>query len=115
MEPETTLSPEDDKLITLARSTRARTRAMRGAAVRDGDGRTYTASSVKLPSLELGALELAVAMAVSSGARSLEAGAVVTGREEAIVNLAVLRDAAGTGVPVYVCDERGVVVGVRHS
>ena len=69
----TALQPEDAKLVTLARSARARTRAAQGAAVRDGDGRTYVAATVALPSLELSALQVAVAMAVSSGAPGLEA------------------------------------------
>ena len=76
------LDPEDQKLITLARSARARTRAAQGAAVRDSDGRTYVAASVDLPSLQLSALQAAVAMAVSSGALGLEA-AVVVGDEPA--------------------------------
>jgi hypothetical protein len=75
-----TLDPEDAKLITLARSARARTRAAQGAAVRDTDGRTYVAATVALPSLSLSALQVAVAMAVSSGALGLEA-AVVLGEE----------------------------------
>ncbi|MDT4974504.1 MAG: hypothetical protein QOG98_262, partial [Pseudonocardiales bacterium] len=49
------LDPEDAKLVTLARSARARTGATQGAAVRDGDGRTYVATSVALPSLALSA------------------------------------------------------------
>ena len=68
--------------MTLARSARARTRAAQGAAVRDGDGRTYVAASVELPSLQLSALQVAVAMAVSSGAPGLEA-AVVLGEDPA--------------------------------
>jgi len=70
--------PEDVKLITLARSARARVAAAEGAAVRDETGRTYAAAAVALPSLQLSALQLAVAMAVSSGAGSLEAAAVVS-------------------------------------
>jgi hypothetical protein len=54
---------EDLKIITLARSTRARVAASEGAAVRDETGRTYTAAAVALPSLRLSALRLAVAMA----------------------------------------------------
>jgi hypothetical protein len=50
--------------------------------VRDGDGRTYVAASVALPSLQLSALQVAVAMAVSSGAPGLEA-AVVLGADPA--------------------------------
>jgi cytidine deaminase len=71
------LDPEDAKLVTLARSARARTGAAQGAAVRDGDGRTYVAASVELPSLQLTALQVAVAMAVSSGAPGLEAAVVL--------------------------------------
>jgi len=72
------LDPEDAKLVTLARSTRARTGAAEGAAVRDDMGRTYAASTVALPSLSLTALQAAVAAAVSSGAQRLEAAAVVS-------------------------------------
>ncbi len=73
----TELAAEDAKLVTLARSARARTRAPQGAAVRDGDGRTYVAATVDLPSLSLSALQVAVAMAVSSGAPGLEAAVVL--------------------------------------
>ena len=72
------LDPEDRKIVQLARATRARSAAAEGAAVRDQDGRTYTAAAVQLPSLQLSALALAVAMAASSGAQRLEAAAVVT-------------------------------------
>lgn len=72
------LEPEDAKLVTLARSARARTGAAEGAAVRDDMGRTYAAASVALPSLTLSALQAAIAAAVSSGAQQLEAAAVVT-------------------------------------
>jgi hypothetical protein len=72
------LDAEDAKIVTLARSTRARNRAAEGAAVRDATGRTYAASTVALPSLKLSALEAAVAMAVSSGADRLEAAAIVS-------------------------------------
>jgi hypothetical protein len=73
---EPALDPEDAKLVTLARSARARTGAAQGAAVRDADGRTYVAAAVALPSLRLSALQVAVAMAVSSGAPGLEAAAI---------------------------------------
>jgi hypothetical protein len=72
------LDPEDAKLITLARSARGRTGAAEGAAVRDTDGRTYLAATVELPSLQLTALQAAVAAAVSSGVDGLEAAAVVS-------------------------------------
>jgi hypothetical protein len=72
------LDPEDAKLITLARSARGRTGAAEGAAVRDTDGRTYLAATVALPSLQLSALQAAVAAAVSSGVTGLEAAAIVS-------------------------------------
>jgi hypothetical protein len=84
---------EDLKIISLARSARARVAAAEGAAVRDETGRTYAAAAVALPSLQLSALRLAVAMAVSSGAAGLEAAAVVTEAEQADpADLAVLRE-----------------------
>ena len=110
-----TLRPEDEKLVTLARSSRARRQSSHGAAVRDLDGRTYAASSVALPSLEIGALDLAVAMAISSGAAGLEAGAVVSTHDGAIVDLSTVRELAGTEVPVYVADDDGTIVSVRTS
>jgi hypothetical protein len=73
----TELSAEDAKLVTLARSARARTGAAQGAAVRDCDGRTYVAATVALESLSMTALQVAVAMAVSSGAPGLEAAVVL--------------------------------------
>ena len=86
--------PEDLKIITLARSARARVAAAEGAAVRDETGRTYAAAAVALPSLQLSALRLAVAMAVSSGASSLEAAALVSDAEAADpADLAVVREA----------------------
>ncbi|HET9171212.1 MAG TPA: cytidine deaminase [Actinospica sp.] len=86
------LSPEDAKIITLARSARARTGAAAGAAVRDETGRTYAGAAVSLPSLALSALQVAVAMALSSGAEALEAAAIVSGAEPEEGSLAVAWD-----------------------
>lgn len=94
------LDPEDQKIITLARSTRARVAASEGAAVRDETGRTYTAAAVALPSLRLSALRLAVAMAVSSGAESLEAAALVSDSDPDPGDLAAVRD-LGPSAPVF--------------
>lgn len=113
------LDPEDRKILTLARATRARTGAAEGAAVRDTTGRTYTAATVGLPSLELSALRLAVAMAVSSGAEGLEAAALVAGNVTGNVtenvtetearedDLAAVRDLGGAGVPVFLAGPDG--------
>ncbi|WP_141577334.1 cytidine deaminase [Actinomadura sp. WMMA1423] len=103
------LNAEDAKIITLARSARARTGAAEGAAVRDETGRTYSATSVDLPSLKLSALKVAVAMAVSSGAEDLEAAAVVTAAEAADpADIAAVRD-LGPKAPVLLAAPDGSV------
>jgi hypothetical protein len=102
------LDPEDAKLITLARSARARTGAAEGAAVRDLDGRTYVACTVFLPSLSLTALQAAVAAAVSSGAAGLEAAAVVT--ESPVADdesSALVAHLSGGVAPVILADPSG--------
>jgi hypothetical protein len=63
--------------------------------VRDTTGRTYVAIPVDLPSLKLSALQVAIAMAVASGAQALEAAAVVRGAQ---VGLADGSDPAATGL-----------------
>lgn len=107
------LDPEDQKIVTLARSSRARTQAAEGAAVRDTDGRTYAAATVALPSLRLTALQAAVAAAVSSGAPGLEAAAVVTAADAVDdASLAAVRDLAPTA-PVLRADASGAVVSTH--
>jgi len=103
------LDAEDAKLVTLARAARARIGAAEGAAVRDQDGRTYAAATVVLPSLTLSALQVAVAQAVSAGARTLEAAAVVT--DDSTVDssgYAAVRDLSATA-PVYAVSPDGTV------
>ncbi|MEE4544375.1 cytidine deaminase [Streptomyces sp. V4-01] len=103
-------NPEDRKLITLARSARARNGVPEGAAVRDGTGRTYVAGSVALDSLRLSALRTAVAMAVASGATSLEAAAVVTAADApADEDRAAVRDLGGPDTPVILAGPDGAV------
>jgi hypothetical protein len=112
MTDSTALDPEDRKIVTLARSARARNGVPEGAAVRDETGRTYVAGTVTLDSLRLSALRTAVAMAVASGAKSLEAAAVVTDAESLPAeDLAAVRDLGGAGTPVLVAGVDGVVRG----
>ncbi|CAM4381429.1 hypothetical protein MB901379_03260 [Mycobacterium basiliense] len=73
------LDAENAKLLALARSAMVRAEADHGAAVRDGDGRTYAAAPVCLSTLQLTGLQAAVAAAVSSGAIKLEAALLVAG------------------------------------
>jgi hypothetical protein len=109
-------NPEDAKIVTLARSARARTRATEGAAVRDTDGRTYAAATVALPSLHISAVGVAVAMAVSSGSKGLEAVAMV-GETRTLTSedLAVIRDFGGEGVTVLIADAGGQVQSLDRS
>ncbi|AWI28735.1 cytidine deaminase [Streptomyces tirandamycinicus] len=104
------LDPEDRKIITLARSARARNGVPEGAAVRDETGRTYVAGTVALESLRLTALQTAVAMAVASGAKSLEAAAVVTDADTvADADRAAVRDLGGPGTPVLLAGPDGLL------
>src|SRR4051794_41799777 len=93
--------PEDLKIITLARSALARTGAAEGACVRDTDGRTYAAASVQLPHLTLSAVAVAVAMAGSSGAEGLEAGAPARTSRPDDLHPALLRDPPAPGGGVW--------------
>jgi hypothetical protein len=98
----TDLSPEDRKLVTLARATRARTRAAEGAAVRDLDGRTYAAATIDLPHLKVSAIGVCIAMAVSSGSRGLDTAVLLTdgGTEPDAADSAALTDIGGATVLV---------------
>jgi hypothetical protein len=103
--------PEDRKIITLARSARARTGASEGACVRDSDGRTYAGCSVELAHLRLSALEVAIAMAVSSGAPGLEAVAISRDQSPTEQDAALIGDLPGSAVTVWHVDVRGAVIG----
>jgi hypothetical protein len=110
------LDAEDAKILTLARATRARAGgSAEGAAVRDLDGRTYAAATVGLPSLRLSALQVAVAMAVSSGATGLEAAALVGDKAPGEADLAAVRDLGGAGTPVLVAGPDGSLRGTSRA
>ncbi len=81
--------------------------------MRDENGRTYAASTVVLPSLRFDALDLAVAMAVSSGAEGIEAAALVADKHpEPIVDGTAIRDLSGRGINIFIADLDGRVVRV---
>ncbi len=108
--------PEDAKLLALARACRARTRAREGAAVRDTDGRAYSATNVDLPTLQLSAVEVAVAMAVSGGIKGLEAGVVVTdGLALDDRDVTVVRELAGADITLYRAASDGTVLDSRTT
>ncbi len=106
------MTPEDEKLLTLARAARGRTGAVQGAALRDETGRSYAGSTVALDNLQVSALDLALAQAVSSGARGVEAAVVVGGESP---DLRAVGEVAVAGVPVWHCDARGNLLEELHT
>ena len=107
--------PEDIKIINLARATLARSQARQAACVRDTDGRTYAGSSVDLPHLRLSAIGVVIAMAVSSGAPSLEAVALASDADPSEDDLALIKDVSGDGVVVWTVDLSGTVRGLVEA
>ncbi len=115
------LDPEDGKLVVLARAARLRAHAphtgvAEGAAVRDVDGRTYSAATVENgdPTLTTSALRGALSAAASSGARAFEAAALVTEGLVSEADLALLRE-FGAGVPLHVAGTDGALREVRPA
>jgi hypothetical protein len=108
------VDPEDNKLVVLARATKARTGAAQGAALRDTDGRTYAGATVDLTSLQVSALGVCIAMAVASGSKGAEA-AVVLGESFEERDLEALRDFAGAGIPVHLGAAGGTIGETRST
>lgn len=107
----TSITDEDAKLVTLARSSRARTGAAEGAAVRDETGRTYAATTVDLQALQLSALQSAIAAAVASGAQGIEGAAIVTVADAVSTSdLAVASELAVAAAQLHRCSATGDVV-----
>jgi hypothetical protein len=111
----TSLPPEDNKLVVLAKATRARTGAVEAAALRDLDGRTYAAATVDLASLQVSAVGVAVSMAVASGAGGAEAVVVLTDGDIGAADLDIVREFAGSGVPVHRGTPAGLVQGTERT
>ncbi|MDX6229141.1 MAG: hypothetical protein QOI76_2531 [Frankiales bacterium] len=119
--PDQPLDPEDAKILTLARVARQRayapyTGVSEGAAVRDTDGRTYAAGTVENADhrLTTSAVRAALAAAVSSGARTFEAVAVVSdGRELGTDDVAVIAE-FGAFTPVLLAGPDGVLQQTVH-
>jgi hypothetical protein len=70
-------NPEDNKLVTLANSTLARTGAKQAAALRDTTGRTYVAINISTASLELDAVQAVFTVAAASQISGIESVVIV--------------------------------------
>jgi hypothetical protein len=101
------LTDEDAKLVTLARGARGRIGAPEGAAIRDDMGRTYSGATINTESLQLPALQLAVAQAIAAGAGGVEF-AVIVGTGDT-PDVACAADLGGPGVPVILCSSDGSI------
>ena len=107
---------DDDKLVTLAKSARARIGAASGAALRDTTGRTYASAQVDKGALQLSAIELVVGQAAASGATGVEA-VVVNGENFKVEELEIefVAVVGGVNVPIYVVDNDGNIVEKLHT
>lgn len=92
---------EDEKLFTLAKASLQRNNVKQSAALRDGTGRTHVGNAIDLDSLRLDALQVALAMALSSGAEKVEA-AVIVGTAPSEAALANIREVSGSAAIWFV-------------
>jgi hypothetical protein len=100
-------TPEDDKLVTLAKGARSRVQAETGAALRDETGRTYASAQVSVGHLVLSAVEVVVAQAVASGSTGVEAVVLCAGSGFSPSDIALVKEFAGTGVPLHHVTDAG--------
>lgn len=92
-------NPEDNKLVTLATATLARSRAKQAAALRDSTGRTYVAINVVTPSLNLDSLEAVLTVALASGITGIES---VVACGEQPTKTEVIKDFSPTATIFYI-------------
>lgn len=103
----TNWTPEDDKLVTLAKGARTRVGADAGAALRDTTGRTYANAAVEKEFLKLSAVALTVGQAIASGAVGIEAVVVCAETDLADVDKEIIYGFAGENTPIYRVNLKG--------
>jgi cytidine deaminase len=104
-------TPEDDKLVTLAKGARSRVQATEGAAVRDTTGRTYASANVDRGILRLSAAELAIGQAVASGATGIEAVVISSDAVQIqIRDIEIVRAIGGQGVLIHLLAANGDII-----
>ena len=92
-------NPEDEKLLTLAQATLARSGSKEAAALRDTTGRTYVAINVVSPSLNLDAFEAVLTVALASGITGIES-VVACGSQPS--NVAALKDFTPSATVLFI-------------
>jgi hypothetical protein len=83
-------SPEDLKLVALAKATMARSNSKSAAALRDNTGRTYVAVPVKSGDFEIDSLLAVLVVAKASGITGIEA-IVIAGEVAPASSVAIVR------------------------
>jgi hypothetical protein len=83
-------NPEDLKLLTLAKSTMARSNSNSAAALRDNTGRTYVAVPVKSGVFEIDSLLAVLVVAKASGISGIEA-IVIAGQVAPESSITIIR------------------------
>ena len=90
-------NPEDQKLLTLAKATMARSNSKSAAALRDTTGRTYVAVPVKSGSFEVDSVLAVLTVAKASGISGLEA-IVIAGEVAAISSIEIIKAESPTAL-----------------
>lgn len=110
------LTLDESALLHLAHENREFVGAAQSAGVTDGEGKRYVAAQVHLPSLDIPALSLAVAMAVGAGAKEIQSAVIVSNHGmNAVVNLDALRDVVGKNRRVVLGDDAGQAIALRTT
>lgn len=104
-------TPEDEKLVMLAKGARGRVGAKTGAALRDTTGRTYSSAEVEKDFLNLSAISLTVGQAISSGATGIEAIVLCTDGQLSSADQKLIVEFAGAATPIYLVNKLGQRIG----
>jgi len=83
-------SPEDQKLLTLAKATMARSNSKSAAALRDSTGRTYVAIPVQSGEFEVDSLLAVLVVAKASQISGIEA-VVIAGEKPSSKSIEIIR------------------------
>ena len=103
-------NPEDLKLLTLAKSTMARSNSKSAAALRDNTGRTYVAIPVKSGEFEVDSLLAVLVVAKASSISGIEA-IVVCGLEPATSSISVIKS-EDSGAKIFLVSEADELISL---